>query len=274
VLFRRDADHKAAAELPVRQCLGHRLAGRAQVLHRFAHELLDAALRLIPLSSSQETAWPLVRAPAMRTRPPQAKADAGGSAGDAGRLAPEAAGAGSEPAARAPPAPLGAARDVTMRGGAPRFRIRERLIPGSTMSDGITPPAWATAMEQRLRDSRARMEQRLQGSQAEIEGRLRGSQAELDERLAAATRTGYAELRQEVAETRAAIMGRIDGLQESVERERLERVVDSGTAEMALQRNENIRGDLNTLTDMVLSQSKLVRRMDAELRTLRGEGGV
>ena len=109
------------------------------------------------------------------------------------------------------------------------------------MSDGTTPPAWATAMEQRL---------------------------------AAATRTGLAELHGELAETRAAIMGRIDGLQESVERERLERVVDSGTAEMALQRNENIRGDLNTLTDMVLSLSKLVRRMDAELRTLRGEGGV
>jgi hypothetical protein len=43
---------------------------------------------------------------------------------------------------------------------------------------------------------------------------------------------------------------------------------------MALQRNENIRGDLNTLTDMVLSLSKLVRRMDAELRTLGGQGGM
>ena len=63
-------------------------------------------------------------------------------------------------------------------------------------------------------------------------------------------------------------------MQESVERERLKQVVDSGTAEMALQRNENIRGDLNTLADMVLSLSKLVRRMDAELRTLRGEGGM
>jgi hypothetical protein len=63
-------------------------------------------------------------------------------------------------------------------------------------------------------------------------------------------------------------------VQESVERERLKQVVDSGTAEMALQRNENIRGDLNTLADMVLSLSKLVRRMDAELRTLRGEGGM
>jgi hypothetical protein len=63
-------------------------------------------------------------------------------------------------------------------------------------------------------------------------------------------------------------------VQESVERERLKQVVDSGTAEMALQPNENIRGDLNTLADMVLSLSKLVRRMDAELRTLRGEGGM
>ncbi len=63
-------------------------------------------------------------------------------------------------------------------------------------------------------------------------------------------------------------------MQESVGRERLKQVVDSGTAEMALQRNENIRGDLNTLTDMVLSLSKLVRRMDAELRTLGGQGGM
>jgi len=120
------------------------------------------------------------------------------------------------------------------------------------MSDGTTPPAWATMMEDRLAAA------------------ISEARAEMRQGIAEA-RDG---LGQGIAETRAAIMGRIDGLQESFERERLERVVDAGTAEMALQRNENIRSDVNTLTDMVLSLSKVVRRMDAELRTLRGEGGT
>lgn len=131
------------------------------------------------------------------------------------------------------------------------------------MSDGTTPPAWAIAMEGRLAAAIAALQVEMHQEIAEARSEARQGSAD--------TRAG---LRQEIAETRAAIMGRIDGLQESFERERLERVVDAGTADMALKRNESIRGDVNTLTDMVLSLSKVVRRMDAELRTLRGEGGA
>ncbi len=107
------------------------------------------------------------------------------------------------------------------------------------MSGDTQPPAWAAAMEERLGND------------------IRGRADNLERRLDA---------------TRAAIMGRIDGLQESVEHEREARTVDAGTAEMALRRNENTRGDLNTLTDMVLALSRQVRRLESEVRGQRGEG--
>ncbi len=41
---------------------------------------------------------------------------------------------------------------------------------------------------------------------------------------------------------------------------------------MALQHNENTRGDVQVLTDMVLALSRQVRRLDTEVRQLRGDG--
>ena len=49
-------------------------------------------------------------------------------------------------------------------------------------------------------------------------------------------------------------------------------MVELGTADMALRKNDNTRKDVETLTEMVLALTRQVRRLDAELRQLRGDG--
>lgn len=120
------------------------------------------------------------------------------------------------------------------------------------MSGDIQPPAWAAALEGRLRND-------IRGEAGNVREALTGRIDGVERRIDA---------------TRAAIMERIDGLQEDLERGRANAVVASGSAEMALRRNDNTRGDVHTLTDMVLALSHQVRRMDAEIRVLRGEGGA
>jgi len=86
-------------------------------------------------------------------------------------------------------------------------------------------------------------------------------------------RAEAANLRAEMATRKnvADIMARIDRLQEDLTRQRENSVVELGTADMALRKNENTRKDVETLTEMVLALTRQVRRMDAELRQLRGE---
>ena len=95
-----------------------------------------------------------------------------------------------------------------------------------------TPPAWADAMERRLLSA----------------------------------------MRAEMATMRADIRARIDRLQEDLTRQWESNVVELGTAEMALRKNDTTRSDVQTLTDMVLALTRQVRRVDAELRQLRGDG--
>ena len=100
------------------------------------------------------------------------------------------------------------------------------------MSDQ-TPPAWAAAMRDELGSIRAEM----------------------------ATRSNVAD-----------IMARIDRLQEDLTRQREGSVVELGTVEMAMRKNDTTRADVQTLTDMVLALTRQVRRMEADLIQLRGDG--
>ena len=78
--------------------------------------------------------------------------------------------------------------------------------------------------------------------------------------------------RQLLSAMRAYILARIDRLQEDLTRQWESNVVELGTAEMVLRKNDTTRSDVQTLTDMVLALTRQVRRMDAELRQLRGDG--
>jgi hypothetical protein len=123
------------------------------------------------------------------------------------------------------------------------------------MSDR-TPPAWAGAMEGRLLSAVEAMRADM-ATRADVASAVDALRADM------ATRRNVDD-----------IMARIDRLQEDLTRQRDSGVVELGTAEMALRKNDNTRGDVQTLTDMVLALTRQVRRMDAELRQLRDGGAT
>jgi hypothetical protein len=120
------------------------------------------------------------------------------------------------------------------------------------MSDDTQPP-WAEAMEARLRQSLEETETRLRQESTTLR---RDLLAHVDDRTAGIM----------------GIMARLDRLQWGLAQQAQAGVVVQGTAEMTPRRNQNTRDDLHTLTDMVLALSQQVRRMEAELRQLRGGG--
>lgn len=117
------------------------------------------------------------------------------------------------------------------------------------MSDE-TPPLWAHNMEGRLLTA-------MRADVADVRAEL------ADVRANMATRTNVAD-----------IMERIDRLQEALTRQQESSVVEFGTAEMALRKIENTRSDVQTLTEMVLALTRNFRRMDAEIRQMRGDSAA
>src|SRR3712207_3888692 len=129
------------------------------------------------------------------------------------------------------------------------------------MSDNI-PPLWANAMQERLLAA-------MSALRADVAALITDMTAMRTE--AATLRTDMATLRTETAALRidmatrtniADIMARIDRLQEDLTRQRENSVVELGTSEMALRKNENTRKDVETLTEMVLALTRQVRRID------------
>ena len=115
--------------------------------------------------------------------------------------------------------------------------------------------------------------ERLEAGQADLAAKqadLAAGQASMGANLADLA-AGQASMGADLTRLRVDMMARMDRLQDSLTAIRDDISTNYGTAEAAQRANDNTRTELRALSEVVSSLVRQIRRLDSEVRILKGD---